>query len=237
MKYSEIRKFTPRKASHSLIDALCITISPFFTSIFVRHNIVPNKITLLMILLGIIGTVLLLLPFIALKCIGILFLLFWYVMDCCDGEVARITQKFSKYGIEMDYVAHLICHPLFVIAVWCNFYQLDKYNLNIISFLSLLLISNELIHRNFLSFDTYLNNKKAMIFSGISPTIRGSQIQKMKYVVSQLLVFPNIVVFFPLILVLDFCGLINSYYVFFFYCVYKCTCWNEKYNKKAHVIL
>lgn len=136
MKYSEIRKFSPREASHSLIDALCITISPLFTSVFVKYNIAPNTVTLFMILFGIIGSLLLLLPSICLKSIGVLCLLLWYVMDCSDGETARITQRFSKYGKEMDYMAHLVCHPLFVIAVWSNFYQLGKYNMSVISILS-----------------------------------------------------------------------------------------------------
>lgn len=214
MKYSEIRKFTPRKASDSLIDALCIAISPIFTKIFIKRNVSPNGVTLLMILLGIIGSLLLSLPYMLLKCIGSFFLLLWYTMDRSDGEVARITQKFSKYGKEMDYIAHLICHPLFVMAVWCNFLQLNKYDMNIISFLSLILISNELISRNFISFDTYLNGNKPMYSSNLVPIINGNLLQQIKYWISQLLVFPNIVVFFPLFLILDFYDIINSYYVF-----------------------
>lgn len=216
MKYSEIRKFSPREASHSLIDALCMTISPLFTSVFVKYNIAPNTVTLFMILFGLIGALFLSLPYLSLKCMGIFSLLLWYVMDCSDGEVARITQKFSKYGKEMDYIAHLVCHPLFIMAVWCNFYQLDKYNMDIISILSLLLISNELISRNFVSFDAYLNNKKAMMTSRLPPTIKGNLLQQIKYILSQLLFFPNIVVFFPLIIILDFCGIVNSYHIFFF---------------------
>lgn len=215
MKYSEIRKYTPREASNSLIDAICITISPLFTSFFLKKNVSPNSITVLMILFGIIGTSFLMLPYLIFKYIGVVCLLLWYVMDSSDGEVARITRRFSKYGAEMDYMAHLICHPLFVIAVWSNFSQLNKYNMSIISLLSLLLISNELIYRNFVSFDLYLNSKKPLVSPGMLSSIKGNMLQQIKYCISQLLYFPNIVVFFPLFLIFDFYSVMNSYYIYF----------------------
>lgn len=211
MKYSEIRKFSPRKPTDSLADALCMTISPFFTDIFIRKHIRPNTVTLFMIISGITGSILLMIPSFVFKCLGIVCLLLWYVMDCSDGEIARITKQFSKHGKEMDYMAHLICHPLFVVALWSNFLQLGKYDMNQVSILLILFISNELIYRNFISFDTYVNSKVVILNLKTPLSIKGNLFSKIKYCIAQFLVFPNIVIFYPIFLLLDFCSIINSF--------------------------
>ena len=48
-----------------------------------------------------------------------------------DGQVARYTKTFSKYGEELDYVAHHICHGLFIASFAVNLYFL-QYNLDFI---------------------------------------------------------------------------------------------------------
>ncbi|MDE5758277.1 MAG: CDP-alcohol phosphatidyltransferase family protein, partial [Allobaculum sp.] len=83
---------------------------------FIKHNIVPNQITLLMIMFGIIGSILFAIPNVWCKILGYCGWLMWFAMDCSDGQVARYTKTFSKYGTEMDYMAHLIDHPLMNMA-------------------------------------------------------------------------------------------------------------------------
>ena len=138
--YREIRR---RYQPHdwwcpSLIDHYAYLISPLFTGIFVKAGIAPNSVTVLMIAAGMIGAILFAGPQLWLKVYGLLFLHLWYVLDCSDGEVARITGTFSKFGKEMDYTAHLVNHPLFNLAFASSLAALDRSNLRLIVFAAIL---------------------------------------------------------------------------------------------------
>jgi phosphatidylglycerophosphate synthase len=91
-------------------------ISPFFTAIFLKYGVRPNSITILMIVSGLSGAALFAVDNVFIKVAGYIFIQLWFVMDCSDGEVARITKDFSKYGTEMDYLAHILTHPAFQIS-------------------------------------------------------------------------------------------------------------------------
>lgn len=115
-------------------------ISPYLSSMYIKKNIVPNKITIHMILSGIIGAILFSIPNTFVKIIGAIFIQLWFVLDCSDGEVARYTKTFSKFGKELDYMAHLINHPLFGLSIFISLYQLNRYNVFIL--ISLVVLSN-----------------------------------------------------------------------------------------------
>jgi phosphatidylglycerophosphate synthase len=99
-------------------------ISPLFTAIFVKYGVRPNSITILMILSGLLGAALFAVDNVVVKVAGYVFIQLWFVMDCCDGEVARITKDYSKYGTEMDYLAHILTHPAFQISFLVSALQL-----------------------------------------------------------------------------------------------------------------
>jgi phosphatidylglycerophosphate synthase len=151
--YKEIRRhYQPHdRWCPSLIDHYAYLISPLFTRIFVKAGIVPNTVTVLMIAAGVIGAILFAGPQLWLKVYGLLFLHLWYVLDCSDGEVARITGTFSKFGKEMDYTAHLVNHPLFNLAFASSLASLEPSNLRLILFVAILSISAELVLRHLLS--------------------------------------------------------------------------------------
>lgn len=214
--YKEIRKVSPLDVSsfkRQIAEIICMLISPIFSKQFLKLNISPNTITLFMIISGVIGGILFILPSLICKILGIVFFFLWFVFDCSDGEVARITRNFSKYGKEMDFIAHLICHPLLMIGVGLSYYQMNRYDINVISLLSIIFISAELIGRSLILFETYLFPKS----NGIITTPR---IGLIKYILIQPLYFPNFVLFFPILIVLDFTNIINSYYIFIFWSVY-----------------
>lgn len=121
----QIRKEYQYKGFYSqfLNDHFLAIFSPYFTCFFIKNGVVPNVVTTLMIIFGIIGAVLFSLPCISLKICGIFFIFLWYIMDLSDGEVARIMKKFSKYGKELDYTAHMIDHPFFTVAFAINVIQ------------------------------------------------------------------------------------------------------------------
>ena len=128
MTYKEIRKNWQHNFywDSVLVDAWAMLISPFITKFCLKLKLIPNVITLLMIASGIVGGLLFALPYTAAKIAGIVFIHLWYVFDCSDGEVARITKRYSKFGTEIDYTAHVIDHPFILFGfgaslLSCNF--------------------------------------------------------------------------------------------------------------------
>jgi len=134
-----------------LVDHYAKLLSPLLTPLFVRFGIIPNVVTVFMMISGIIGAALFALPPLWAKVAGLVFIHLWYVLDCCDGEVARITRRFSRMGTEIDYTAHLVNHPLFNLAFAVSLIQLHRYSTPLILFIAIISISAELMLRNLLS--------------------------------------------------------------------------------------
>ena len=118
MKYSQIRA---KYQHHEYLDMVFVDpyaqlVSPFLTKLCLKLGLIPNAVTILMIGFGIIGAALFAVPCLACRIIGAVFIHLWYIADCSDGEVARITGRFSRFGTEIDYTAHVINHPLFIFS-------------------------------------------------------------------------------------------------------------------------
>ena len=135
-----------------MVDHYAKLISPLFTKFLIKTGISPNGVTVLMMIAGIAGAVLFAIPSIACKAFGLIFIHAWFVLDCSDGEVARITGTFSKFGTEMDYTAHVINHPLFNLAFICSLMSLGRYNAQVLYLIAILCISAELVLRNLIGF-------------------------------------------------------------------------------------
>ncbi len=208
IKYSDIRKINPygNFRTKFIVDYLCMPFSPYLSIFFVKKQIRPNTITLLMIISGVIGAFLFCLPIGIFKLLGLLFYYLWYILDCSDGEVARVTKTFSKYGREMDYMAHLICHPLMNLSLFISYVQLEKYNLEFLSFIFVIFISVELISRMIIMFSVY-SPRENKLGSKTSP------IKWYKYIVIQFAIYPNFILLFPLIYFLDFWFDINTSWI------------------------
>ena len=69
-------------SEHWVADLYLRRISPYLTRILLKINATPNVVTWLMILTG--------------------------VWDCCDGEIARWTKKYSPAGIFLDKLGHYL---------------------------------------------------------------------------------------------------------------------------------
>ena len=127
MTYKEIRKNWQHNFywDSVLVDAYAMLISPIITKICLKLKLIPNVITLLMIASGVVGGLLFALPYTAAKIAGIVFIHLWYVFDCSDGEVARITKRYSKFGTEIDYTAHVIDHPFILFGFGASLLMSD----------------------------------------------------------------------------------------------------------------
>lgn len=197
--YRELRKERPLESlcRWSFVGHFCLLMCPPFSIFFMKHHVKPNTITVIMILLGVLGGILFALPSTLSKIMAIVVYWLWFILDCSDGEVARHTKTFSAYGTQLDWVAHLVCHPLMVLACWISFQQAGLPHFYCYTILSILLAACELIRRQFIAFDTLLSASSNM---GIKPT---STPPLHKWLVTQLLYFPNFVLLFPILYVVS----------------------------------
>lgn len=203
LSYKEIRtRFQDHPALEMmLIDHYAKLLSPFLTQAFLRMSVIPNVATLFMMLSGIAGAILFALPWLGAKIAGTVFIHLWYIIDCSDGEIARITQRFSKFGKEIDYTAHIINHPLFNLAFLASLIQLGRYPLGVIGGLCLLSISWELVLRNLLVFNHIYEMK---LPSGERPASRGLTLKGLATALLNLfLLYPTLALAFPILYLID----------------------------------
>ena len=106
-----------------LVDAyLNRTCSRLLTRLFLRTPLTPNQITVLSCLTGLLGASCFLLGSYGGTVLGALLLQFSTVLDCVDGEVARVKMLESPLGewldISLDTVVHIAIFLGVGVAVW-----------------------------------------------------------------------------------------------------------------------
>lgn len=210
MTYKEFRKNNPLPSftSWPFIDSVCCRISPFFSIRFIKRGVKPNTITLLMIISGIVGGIVLMLPSPFCKFMAGFVYLLWYVFDCSDGEVARFTSTFSKGGKYLDWCAHLTTHPLFAVAMWYSFIGMG-YNIMLTSVITFFLIISELLGRNRISMDTLYGNIEN------TPFFNFNRMGIVRYVYSFFVYLPNMIIILPFVLGVAMIIRTDSFYWFY----------------------
>ncbi len=178
---------------------------------FIRHNVSPNFVTMLMIIFGAVGSILFAIPDLWCKIAGYLCWVMWYTMDNSDGQVARFSKRFSKYGTHMDLIAHLIDHPLMNLAIWLTLIQISNADIFLISLCSITVISCEMILRNFTTFQYYMGKEGDTKLSDApsSPNI-------LKYILVQFTLFPNIITLFSWIFIIGY-AMDSAIVIYIFY--------------------
>lgn len=198
-----------------LVDYYAKLISPVLTNILFKAGVAPNTVTVLMMLSGFLGAALFALPQIGIKAVGLLFIHAWYVLDCSDGEVARITRCFSSFGNEIDYTAHMVNHPLFNLAFAYSLVGMGRWNSRVLLFVAILSISAELVLRNLCLFH-YLYDIKMGTNLAVMRENRGPFRKLASHAVGFFSIYPNFVLLFPLTYFADhyFGTSISFYYLF-----------------------
>jgi len=184
-----------------LIDYYAKLFSPFLTLVCLRFRIIPNIITVFMMISGVLGAVCFALPWMPLKVCGLLLIHIWYILDCSDGEVARITQRFSKFGKEIDFTAHVLNHPLFNVAFVLSLLQLHRYDARLLLLVGLLSISSEMISRNALALQTIFELKM-----GSKPPTADDVISLRKVIIALaglFTLYPTLALVFPVFYLVD----------------------------------
>lgn len=101
-----------------------------------KHNVRPNLITLLMLPSAYIASALFWSQNLFLIFFGALIIQFFQIFDFCDGKIARATKQTSIYGRELDYLMHVLCHPVVLIS----FYPIVCMTNNISNTIALIII-------------------------------------------------------------------------------------------------
>ncbi|MGN0962407.1 MAG: CDP-alcohol phosphatidyltransferase family protein [Clostridia bacterium] len=201
MKYKDIRAFQPKGLKTDfIICPYCYLLSPFFTKFFVKHHIIPNTVTILMILSGLLGAVLFAVPFLPLQILGVIFIHVWFILDCSDGEVARITKRFSTFGTEIDYTAHIINHPCFSLSFLLAVCFTGRYPMLLFGLLLFVFTALESMGRHLCSFHLIYDMKIPVEKKEErSSFLKGCIL----YIVNSLTVYPVFALVFPLLFFLD----------------------------------
>jgi phosphatidylglycerophosphate synthase len=92
-------------------------LSKPLSNLLVKLPITPNQITGAALIYGLIGCLFLISPKQEMRVIGSLLFIFGYILDNCDGEVARIKNLTSEFGEKYDTFVDWIVHAVFFITL------------------------------------------------------------------------------------------------------------------------
>jgi phosphatidylglycerophosphate synthase len=113
-------------------------ISQFISKKLAHTNITPNQITLVGMIIGLIGALLLSRPGYWPKLIGSLLFVFCVIVDGVDGEVARLRLKESSFGHYLDIVTDNVVHVAIFVGIAFGLYH-DTGNMGYLRFLWVLM--------------------------------------------------------------------------------------------------
>lgn len=103
--YSYIVKSLPKnKSSVSSFWVKCVArpLSFIFTFLFVNLGCTANFISILSGIISILGCILLAIPNTVAMVTGVVLINFWIILDCVDGNIARVTKKSTRMGEFFD---------------------------------------------------------------------------------------------------------------------------------------
>lgn len=99
-------------------------VSTFLTRLFLQMGLSPNAITLLSLLIGLLAAWSFALGSYVAGIVGGLLFQLSAIVDCCDGEVARLTNRQSRFGRQLDLTADNVVHmAIFMGIAWGIYLQ------------------------------------------------------------------------------------------------------------------
>lgn len=94
-------------------------LSASLTPLFLRTGLSPNAITVLSMVIGLLAGASFGVGSYAAGVVGALLLQLSAIVDCCDGEVARLTNRQSQFGAQLDIAADNVVHmAVFAGVAW-----------------------------------------------------------------------------------------------------------------------
>ncbi len=107
-------------------------LSGVLTRMFIKLGISPNAITIISMLIGLLGAACFAFGSYQLGIIGALLFQFSVIVDCCDGEVARMTFAESPFGQELDIIADNVVHMAIFAGIACGAYLAGPWQLSLL---------------------------------------------------------------------------------------------------------
>ena len=99
-------------------------ISGVFTRLFMKLGLSPNAVTIISMVLGLLGAACFASGSYQLGIIGAFLFQLSVIVDCCDGEVARLTFAESQFGQTFDIMADNIVHmAIFAGIAWGSYIE------------------------------------------------------------------------------------------------------------------
>lgn len=99
-------------------------VSTPLTRLFLQMGLSPNAITVLSLLIGLVAAGSFALGSYVAGIIGGLLFQLSAIVDCCDGEVARLTNRQSRFGRQLDLAADNLVHmAIFIGIAWGIYLQ------------------------------------------------------------------------------------------------------------------
>jgi phosphatidylglycerophosphate synthase len=112
-----------RIAEHWSGPAYMRKVSPYLSQVFLNLNISPTTITWLMVLTGWLASFVLTQPFIWAVVLVFVLAQIQMLLDCSDGEVARVSKKFNPAGIFVDRIGHYTTEGFLAVAFGIRIFQ------------------------------------------------------------------------------------------------------------------
>ncbi len=92
-------------------DIFVRKVSIYVTWFLLQTPLSANAVTILQTLVGVAGAFFLCSQSLAWGFFGIILMQFGYILDCCDGEIARYRKQSSVNGVFLDLLGHEIVIP------------------------------------------------------------------------------------------------------------------------------
>ena len=117
-----IKELRKKCSSKSLIDdwfteKISRNISIYFTKLWLLLGMSANQVTTFIVIFGILSSILLFTGNLYLMLIGILALIFNFILDASDGEVARYNKTKSLLGGHIDQIQHHLLPRLYFFGI------------------------------------------------------------------------------------------------------------------------
>lgn len=106
-----------RRESDGYLARLDRTLSVALSRLLIRTPVTPNGITAVSLIVGLLGALLLASPEYWVALLGAALLWSGCVLDGCDGEVARLKLRTSRFGARFDIIADNIVHLAIFVAI------------------------------------------------------------------------------------------------------------------------
>ena len=143
-------------------------ISPYLSKILLKFGLSPTAVTWLMVFSGWIAALSVIKTGLLGAVLAVIFAQLQMLFDCCDGEMARVTQKYNPAGIFIDRFGHYSTEALLAIAFGIRVYLENGERVSAIIFglvFSLLItfnkVFNDMVHvaRSFTNLDKLSEGK------------------------------------------------------------------------------